>query len=52
MTEPQDRKKLEGLFLIILALFIFFALMDSMEYQSDMIPGYGQQPIEIPAADH
>ena len=41
-----------GSALIILALFIFFALMDSMEYQSDMIPGYGQQPTEIPAADH
>ena len=39
-----------GAALVFLAIFIFFALMDSMQYQGDMIPGYGQ-PTELPVSD-
>ncbi len=40
-----------GASILFLAIFIGIALMDTMEYQGDMIPDYGQE-IEAPVSDH
>ena len=40
-----------GAAILFLAIFIGIALMDTIEYQGDIIPDYGQ-PIETPVSDH